>query len=87
MFSKVKIALSVALVLGTASTALAAQPLKQVRHSSDLAASALAMSPSKRVGPSGNPTFDVHDDRGVRIGADPDPRIRFELHRDQHPGE
>ncbi len=86
MFRKTKIALSVALVLGTASAALATPPSKHVRYSSNLAASALAMSPSQ-VGPSGNPAFDVHDNRGVRIGADPDSRIRLELQRDQHPGE
>jgi hypothetical protein len=30
-----------------------------------------------------NPSWDVYNNRGARIGADPDPNVRFMLRHDQ----
>jgi hypothetical protein len=58
MFTKIAIAL--AIVLGTASGALAAQKQR-----------------------SSNPAWDVYDARGVYLGSDPDPNVRFRLRHDR----
>ncbi len=64
MFTKPKIALSLASVLGTASAALAEAPSKYLRHTPDRAATARAMGPSNQVRHSSNPAFDVYDTQG-----------------------
>jgi len=87
MFTNTQIALSIAIVLGTASAALAKAPSKYVEHTFGPAATARAMVPSNQARHSSNPAFDVYDSSGHYVGSDPDPRIRMELLRDQHLGE
>ena len=86
MFTNTKIALSVAIILGTASAALAEAPSKYLRHTFSRAATARAMVPSNQARHSSNPAFDVYDGRGNYVGSDPDPRIRMELLRDPRLG-
>ena len=87
MFTNTQIALSIAIVLGTASAALAKAPSKYVEHTFGPAATARAMVPSNQARHSSNPAFDVYNTQGHYVGSDPDPRIRMELLRDQYPGE
>jgi hypothetical protein len=82
MFTKTSVALSVALVLGAASSALATPASKHVRHLRNPAAAAVAMIPPKEVRHSSNPAFDVYDPGGRYVGSDPDPFIRSQLRRD-----
>ncbi len=88
MLTKVKIALSAAVVLGTASAALATHPSRHehVRHWRHPAATALTMSAPKQFRQSSNPAFDVYDTSGYYVGSDPDPFIRGQLRRDPCPG-
>jgi len=85
MFTKIRIALSIALVLGTASAALATTRSKHVRHWRQPAAAALAMTPWRQFRHSSNPAYDVYDTSGRYIGSDPDPFIRGQLARDPCP--
>jgi hypothetical protein len=84
--SNTKIALSIAIILGTASAALAETPSKYLRHTFSPAATARAMVPSNQVRHSSNPNFDVYDSRGEYIGSDPDPRVRMDILRDEDSG-
>ena len=81
MFTNTKIALSIAVVLGMASSALATEHSKHGRHLSKSAGAAFANTRSNSVRHSSNPAFDVYD-RGHYLGSDPDPRIRADLLRD-----
>jgi hypothetical protein len=85
MFTKAKIALSIAIVIGTGSAALATHlsKHKDVRHWRDAAAAAQTMSPPRQPRHSSNPAFDVYDAAsGYYVGSDPDPFIRGQLRRD-----
>jgi hypothetical protein len=86
MFTSTKIALSAAIVLSTATAALAGTASKHVRHIPPAAALARAMAPTHQVRHSSNPAFDVYDGAGRYVGSDPDPRIRMELLRDPRGG-
>ena len=83
MSIKTQMAVAVAIVLGSASAALAYAPAKQGWF--DSTAAARAMARSKQVRHSSNPAFDVYDTSGHYIGSDPDPFIRSQLARDPHP--
>ena len=87
MFTKAKIALSIAIVIGTASAALATHPSKHkhVRHWRYPAAAAYSMIPWRQFRHSSNPAYDVYDTSGRYIGSDPDPFIRGQLARDPCP--
>ena len=63
MFSNTTIALSIAVVLGTAPAALAETASKHVRHIPSAAAMARAMVPSNQVRHSSDPAFDVYATR------------------------
>jgi len=84
VFTKAKIALSIAIVIGTASAALATHPSKHkhVRHWSYRAAAAYSMIPWRPFRHSSNPAYDVYNVNGRYIGSDPDPFIRSQLRRD-----
>ena len=90
MFTNTKVALSIAIILGAASAALAETPSKHLRHMSNPAATARAMVPSNQlsnqVRHSRNPAFDVYDAHGLYIGSDPDPRVRMDIQRDEDSG-
>ena len=85
MFIKTQMAVAVAIVLGSASAALAYAPSKHDRSMFDSTAAAWAMARSKQVRHSSNPAFDVYDTSGRYVGSDPDPFIRSQLARDPHP--
>ena len=85
MFSKTQIALSVVMVLGTATAAMAYAPSRHPRSAFDSAATARAMAPANQSRHSSNRAFDVYDTSGRYIGSDPDPFIRSQLLRDPHP--
>jgi hypothetical protein len=87
MFAKTQIALSVVMVLGTATAALAYAPSNHDRFMFGSAAKARAMAPSKQARHSSNSAFDVYDTSGRYIGSDPDPFIRSQLLRDPHPND
>jgi hypothetical protein len=86
MFTNTKIALSIAIILGAASAALAEVPSKYLRHMSNPAATARALVPSNQVRHSSNPAFDVYDSHGQYIGSDPDSRVRMDILRDEDSG-
>src|SRR5262249_73339 len=73
MSIKTQMAVAVAIVLGTASAALAYAPAKQDRFAFDSTVAARAMARSKQVQHSSNSTFDVYGTSGRYIGSDPDP--------------
>jgi hypothetical protein len=85
MFNKTQIALSVVMVLGAATAAVAYAPSKYHRSTFDSAATARAMAPSNQARRSSNRGFDVYDISGRYIGSDPDPFIRSQLLRDPRP--
>jgi hypothetical protein len=87
MFNKTQIALSVVMVLGTATAAVAYAPSKYHRSTFDSAATARAMASSNQARQSSNRGFDVYDISGRYIGSDPDPFIRSQLLRDPHPAD
>jgi hypothetical protein len=87
MLNKTQIALSVVMVLGTATAASANVSSKHVRETFAPAWSARAMVPSSQVRHSSNRAFDVYDTSGRYIGSDPDPFIRSQLARDPHPND
>jgi hypothetical protein len=83
----IRTTIALALILGSASGALAAQK----KHSNDPANQAFA-SGSQAAQNSGslaaqrkhsaNPTNDVYDVRGNYVGSDPDPTVRAQIARD-----
>ena len=87
MLNKTQIVLSVVMVLGTATAAVAYAPSTYHRSTFDSAATARAMAPSNQVRHSSNRAFDVYDTSGRYIGSDPDPFIRSQLARDSHPND
>jgi hypothetical protein len=87
MLNKTQIVLSVVMVLGTATAAVAYAPSKYHRSTFDSAATARAMAPSNQARHSSNRAFDVYDTSGRYIGSDPDPFIRSQLARDSHPND
>ena len=72
--------MALALVLTTASGALAAQK----KHSNDNAYRAFASSPqaAQTKQHSTNPAYDVYNVRGHYLGSDPDPTVRAQISRD-----
>jgi hypothetical protein len=80
----IKTTMALAVILGTASGALAAtkthstNPADDVYDSLGTASGALAATKTH----STNPAHDVYDSRGRYVSSDPDPAIRFELRRD-----
>jgi len=87
MFNKTQMVLSVAIVLGTASAALADTASRYGRFGFESAATARAMVHSSGTRHSSNPAFDVFDSSGRYIGSDPDPFIRSQLARDPAGGD
>ena len=87
MFNKTQIALSVVMVLSTATATMAYAPSRYHRSTFNSAAMARAMAPSNPARPSSNRAFDVYDTSGHYIGSDPDPFIRSQLLRDPHPAD
>ena len=84
MFTKTQMAVSLGIVLGTASAALASTHPQNARHIVDSAPGARAMAlPNQRLH-SSNSAFDVYDADGSYVGSDPDPFIRNQLRRDPH---
>ena len=85
MLTNSKIALSAALVLATASAALAA-PKHAVRHQTAIerqapAGAYLSFGSARSAPHSPNPEWDVYRN-GRYIGSDPDPLVRLMLLRD-----
>jgi hypothetical protein len=87
MLNKTQTALSVVMILGTVTAAVAYAPSKYHRSTFESAATARAMVPSNRARHSSNRMFDVYDTSGRYIGSDPDPFIRSQLSRDPHPAD
>jgi len=87
MFSKTQMVLSVAVVLGTASAALADTGSRYGRFGFESAAMARAMVRSNETRHSSNRAFDVFDSSGRYLGSDPDPFIRSQLARDPAGGD
>jgi hypothetical protein len=87
MFNKTQIALSVVMVLSTATAPMAYAPSKYHRSTFNSAGTARAMVPSNPARHSNNRVFDVYDTSGHYIGSDPDPFIRSQLLRDPHPAD
>ena len=72
--------MALALVLASASGALAAQK----KHTNDAAYRAFASSSQQaaQTKHSTNPGYDVYNTRGHYVGSDPDPTVRAQLGRD-----
>jgi len=87
MFNKIPIALSVVMVLSTATATMAYAPSKHNRSTFNSAATARAMALSNAARHSNSRAFDVYDTSGHYIGSDPDPFIRSQLLRDPHPAD
>jgi hypothetical protein len=83
----IKTTMALAVILGTASGALAAtkthsiNPAHDVYNSRGMYVGALGALAATKTH-STNPAHDVYDSSGRYVSSDPDPAIRFELRRD-----